>query len=100
MVFAKPAEQDLLDIEHYICFILCSPEASFKTIEGILGTIEKLIEHPMRHPLITDKVLQHMELRMICFHNYNIFYHYDLKRDVISIIRILYNKVDWQNRIE
>lgn len=34
---------------------------------------------------------------MTRFDNYNIFYHYDREDDVVYIIRILYNKADWQN---
>ena len=36
-------------------------------------------------------------LRMTRFDNYNIFYYYDMQNDVVYIIRVLYNKVDWQS---
>ena len=34
---------------------------------------------------------------MTRFDNYNIFYYYDMQNDVVYIIRVLYNKVDWQS---
>lgn len=34
---------------------------------------------------------------MTRYDSYNIFYIYDELLDVVHIIRILYNKADWQN---
>lgn len=67
IVFTEPAEYDLLDIEYY------------------------------KHPLVEDELLKRMGLRRAYFDNYNIFYYYDVEEDVVYIIRVLYNKADWQN---
>ena len=32
--------------------------------------------------------------------SYNIFYYYDLRNNVVYIIRVLYNKVDWQSLLK
>lgn len=32
--------------------------------------------------------------------NYNIFYHYEEETDTVYIIRILYNKADWQSLLK
>lgn len=34
---------------------------------------------------------------MTRFDNYNIFYYYDMLNEVVYIIRVVYNKVDWQS---
>jgi len=97
VVFTEPAEYDLLDIEHYIFVDLCNPQASDRIVTGILDIAEKLGDYPIRHPLVNDELLRSVGLRVAYFDNYNIFYYYDKSDDVVYIIRVLYNKVDWQN---
>ncbi len=97
VVFTEPAEYDLLDIEYYIFVDLCNPQAAQRISEGILGAAGKLAEYPEGHPLVGDELLGRMGIRITYFDNYNIFYYYDMQNDVVYIIRVLYNKADWQN---
>lgn len=97
VVFTEPAEYDLLDIEHYIFVNLCNPQAAQRISDGILNVASGLAEYPEGHPLVSDELLRRVGLRMTHFDNYNIFYYYDLENDMVYIIRILYNKADWQN---
>lgn len=97
VVFTEPAEYDLLDIEYYISTDLCNPQAAKRVSDGILHTAEQLAEYPAGHPLVDDELLRRIGLRMAYFDNYNIFYYYDEKGGVVYIIRILYNKTDWEN---
>lgn len=100
VVFTEPAEYDLLDIEYYIFVDLCNPQAAQRISDGILDVAEKLSEYPTAHPLIDDELLISVGLRMTHFDSYNIFYYYDLQNDVVYIIRVLYNKVDWQSLLK
>ena len=100
VVFAKPAEKDLLDMEHYISMELRNPRAAERMTNGILRTIGQLERYPLRHPLVEDELLEQIGLRMIRFKNYNVFYYYDVQRDCVYIIRILYNRVDWQRLLK
>ena len=100
IVFSEPAEYDLLGIEYYIYKNLCNPQASRRITDGILKTIEKVAENPEIHPLVRDELLSRMKLRLTYFDNYNIFYYYDINVDAIYIIRILYNKMDWNNLLK
>ena len=97
VVFTEPAEYDLLDIEYYIFVDLCNPQAAQRISDGILGAAGKLEEYPEGHPLVGDELLGRMGIRITYFDNYNIFYYYDMQNDVVYIIRVLYNKADWQN---
>ncbi len=97
VVFTEPAEYDLLDIEYYIFANLCNPRAAQRISNGILDMASKLAEYPEGHPLVADELLRRIGLRMKHFDNYNIFYYYDLENDTVYIIRILYNKANWQN---
>lgn len=97
VVFTEPAEYDLLDIEYYIFVDLCNPQAAQRISDGILGAAGKLAEYPEGHPLVGDELLGRMGIRITYFDDYNIFYYYDMQNDVVYIIRVLYNKADWQN---
>ncbi len=97
VVFTEPAEYDLLDIEYYIFVDLCNPQAAQRISDGILDAAGKLEEYPEGHPLVGDELLGRMGIRITYFDNYNIFYYYDMQNDVVYIIRVLYNKADWQN---
>ncbi|NDO52256.1 type II toxin-antitoxin system RelE/ParE family toxin [Lachnospiraceae bacterium MD335] len=97
VVFTEPAEYDLLDIEYYIFVDLCNPQAAQRISDGILGAAGKLAEYPEGHPLVGDELLGRMGIRITYFDNYNIFYYYDMQNDIVYIIRVLYNKADWQN---
>ncbi len=97
VVFSEPAEYDLLDIEYYIFVDLGNPQAAQRISDGILDAAGKLAEYPERHPLVGEELLGRMGIRITYFDNYNIFYYYDMQNDVVYIIRVLYNKADWQN---
>ncbi len=97
VVFTEPAEYDLLDIEYYIFVDLCNPQAAQRISDGILGAAGKLAEYPEGHPLVGDELLGRMGIRITYFDNYNIFYYYDMQNDIVYIVRVLYNKADWQN---
>lgn len=100
VVFTEPAEYDLLDIEYYIFADLCNPQAAKRIADGILNAAEKLGDYPAKHSLVSDELLKSVGLRMTHFDNYNIFYYYNEERDIVYIIRILYNKVDWQSLLK
>ena len=95
IVFSEPAEYDLLGIEYYIYKNLCNPQASKRITDGIIDTIERASINPESYPLVADELLCRMKLRMAYFDNYNIFYYYDKEENLIYIVRILYNKMDW-----
>lgn len=51
---------------------------------------------PEEHQLVNDSVLARLGFRMTWYGNYNIFYIYDEFEYVVHIIRILYDKQDWE----
>lgn len=97
VVFTEPAEYDLADIEYYILVDLNNPQSAKRIVDGILDASESLSDYPMRYPFVQDELLQCLGLRITHFDNYNIFYYYDSNEEIVYIIRILYNKVDWQS---
>ena len=97
VMFTQPAEYDLIRIEDYIRDILYNSQSSIKVADGIVETAEKLGLFPKEHQLVNDFLLAELGFRMTRYDNYNIFYIYDELLDIVHIIRILYNRADWQN---
>ncbi len=97
ILLTEPAEYDLLDIEYYIHVHLSNPQASIRITNGIIGAMRTLEDDPEIYQYVNDDLLRKIGLRMTRFDNYNIFYYYDETTDIVHIIRILYNKADWQN---
>lgn len=97
ITFTQPAEYDLIDIEYYIFCELENPQAADKIIDGIVDTVELLRTFPKSYPLVHDTLLKNVGVRMTYYENYNIFYIYNELEDVVYVIRILYNRSDWQN---
>ncbi len=94
--FTEPAEFDLTLIENYIAIELLNPDSADSTIDGILSEANNLVNFPKEHPFVNDTMLARLGFRMTWYGNYNIFYIYNELEDVVHIIRVLYNKQDWQ----
>ena len=91
-----PANYDLIDIEYAISIDLCNYVASDRIIDGIIAKIESTSENPEMFQYVNDELLANLGIRMTWFDNYNIFYFYDKSDKTMHVLRILYNKVDWQ----
>ena len=57
------------------------------------GSVLSINQHIFRRSIF----MRCLRLRMTRFDNYNIFNYYHMQNDVVYIIRVLYNKVDWQS---
>lgn len=96
VIFTKPAEYDLLDIEYYIHVRLCNRDAADRMIDGILEQANSLADFPMKCPFVEDELLRAIGIRVAGFENYYIFYIYDEENGLLSILRILYARSDWK----
>lgn len=96
VLFSDFSENDLVNIENYILFELCNPSAADHIVNGILETAKSLRVMPERCPFVNDESLKRLGFRYTYFENYNIFYIYYKSREIVYIVRILYNKADWQ----
>jgi toxin ParE1/3/4 len=99
-MFTQPAEYDLIDIEHYIYVELENPLAAEHIIDGIIVSAEQLAYYPQKHQYVNDSLLRNIGIRRTSYENYNIFYYYNTTKDVVYIVRILYEKADWKNILQ
>jgi toxin ParE1/3/4 len=99
VIIETTAEKDLLDIVRYINDRLYAPEAAKKFYSKAKELIQKLEEHPKRHELIQDEPYRELGVRRIYVDNYVIFYSVNDDAGSVSVFRILYAKVQWQDWI-
>lgn len=100
VLLTEPAEYDITDIEYHISLHLLNPAAADRIVDGIINVIDGLCDYPKEHPLVNDQLLARLGVRITWFDNYNIFYFYDEQNEMVHILRILYNRIDWQNELK
>ncbi len=86
------AEQDLLEIQHYISQVL-QTDAKPQLLR--LKTAILNLQHlPFRNPLVGIVEFAKQEIRYLPVDNYLIFYQ--IKDDQVFILRVLYAKREWK----
>jgi len=97
IVISKPAENDLNDIVDYIAIKLRNPLAAKSLLTKITDTILILEKMPKRNALVKDERLEAQGIRKSIVENYIIFYYISVKENVFAVIRILYNRRNWND---
>ena len=92
----KAASADLEKIAHYIAINLQEPITALKQINRIKAAIISLQAMPERHNIVADKYLAAKGIRIMPIDNYLIFYIADKTAATVNIIRVLYNKREWE----
>ena len=91
------ARQDMLDIRRYISKTLKDPVAAKRIYESMKAAILTLDHSPLRHAVVRDEPYASLELRRLFIENYTAFYLVDAKENEVHVIRVLYNRREWQN---
>ncbi|GMQ57185.1 type II toxin-antitoxin system RelE/ParE family toxin [Vallitalea sediminicola] len=99
VVITEKAIKDIMEISEYISETLLDDEAAKKLVKKMEIAIQSLADMPKRNALIKDKELSLKGIRRIIVGNYIIFYICSDKDLLVSVIRVLYNKRDWESII-
>lgn len=89
------AERDLLKAADYIEFSLKNPDAVDHLLDTADEQISSLAEMPQRYWIVDDPVLSSWEIRFIKVNNYLAFYTIDENKQLVIIVRFLYQKSNW-----
>lgn len=100
MRIGSPAEQDLLSIFGYISVTLREPAAAKRIYLAIKDKIQSLRQLPDRHGVINEEPFAQMGVRKLLVENYTVFYIIDEEAKTVQVIRVLYNRREWQSLIE
>ena len=93
------ARQDMLEIRRYISNTLKEPAVAKRIYEAIKAAVLTLEQHPMRHAVVPDEPYGSLGIRPLYVENYTAFYIVDEQVKTVHIIRVLYNRREWQNLI-
>ena len=91
------AWQDMLDIRRYVSKTLMAPMAAKRIFLAIKAAIYTLEDNPMRHAVIPDEPCKWLGIRRLAVENYEAFYTLDSKNKKVCVIRVLYNRREWQD---
>ncbi len=96
VLMTEPATGDLLATAQYIAKELKEPAAAKKLVSKIREAVMSLSEMPSRHALITDERLALLGIRKLPVENYIVFYVISETNMVVTVVRILYGRRDWE----
>ena len=91
------AEHDLMRAADYIEFSLKNPDAAEQLLDTADEQISSLSELPERFPLVDDPVLASWGIRFIIVNNYLAFYTIDKEKQMVIVVRFLYQKSNWNS---
>ena len=89
------AEHDIVRAADYIEFTLKNPEAADNLLDVVTEQIEALADFPQKFRLIDDPVLTSWGIRFVIINNYLAFYMIDEEKQVVIVVRFLYQKSNW-----
>ena len=97
VVIEDAAEKDLVSILTYIAETLHEPAAAQRIYLSIRDAISELDHRPFRFQVVDDEKFAPLGLRKLFVENYTAFYVIDESTHEVHILRILYNRREWQN---
>jgi toxin ParE1/3/4 len=97
VIIELTAKRDLQGILHYIKNILRAPEAAKRIYIKIKNEILTLNQMPMRNNAVQEQPYASMGLHKLLVENYIVFYIIDEQKHEVHVLRILYNRREWQS---
>lgn len=97
VVISESAQRDLLDIFDYIAYELREPESASNLLSKIRTKVISLENFPDRNNIITEPKYEAHKIRWCPIENFVIFYQVCELESRVFILRILYNKRNWEH---
>lgn len=92
-----PAQRDLYQILHYIAEVLKEAAIAGRIYTSIKEQVLTLGEMPLRHGVVRVQPHAALGIRRFPVENYMVFYVVDEEKHRVHVLRILYNRREWQN---
>ncbi|MFZ5597996.1 MAG: type II toxin-antitoxin system RelE/ParE family toxin [Bacillota bacterium] len=96
VVIELPAQRDLQGILRYIADTLKEPAVARRIYTSIKEQIQALSQMPLRHSVVQDQPYAAMGVRKLLVENYIAFYIINEAKCEVHVLRILYNRREWQ----
>ena len=91
------AQRDLQGILRYITDTLKEPVIARRIYTSIKEQISTLGQMPLRHSVVQEQPYAATVVRKLLVENYIVFYIIDEEKCEVHVLRILYNRREWQN---
>ena len=91
------AERDMYDIFSYITQTLKESALALSIYKSIKEQIGKLTTMPARNRVVDDQPYASIGVRRLFVENYIVFYVIDETILTVYVIRVLYNRREWQS---
>lgn len=89
------AERDLNRAADHIEFVLKNPDAADELLDEAELQIGSLTDFPEKFRVVDDPVLASWGIRFVIVKNYLAFYTIDEEKQLVIIVRFLYQKSNW-----
>lgn len=99
VIITDKATKDIKEIAKYISQDLFNPMAALQLVERLESSIASLSQMPTRHKLVKDEDLARKHIRKIFVDNYIVFYCVNEEEHIVEVIRVLFNKRNWNDLI-
>jgi len=97
VIIELPAQKDLQGLLRYITDSLKEPVIAKRIYTSIKEQILTLNQMPLRHSVVQEQPYAAMGVRKLLVENYIAFYILDEEKCEVHILRILYNRREWQS---
>lgn len=97
VIFETTATLDLYGILDYISDVLKAHESARRVYRSIKEQLLSLDEMPCRFPVVREEPFASLGVRFMPVENYNAFYIVNEQVKEVRVLRILYNRREWQN---
>lgn len=95
----EQAESDLRCIYEYIAFELLSPENAARQLDRLEEHIIGLETFPEKYRAYEKEPWKSRGLRVMPVDNYLVFYIPDMKTEIVTVIRVMYDGRDVDNQL-
>lgn len=96
VIIETTAYDDLNEILSYIAYALKEPTTAQRIYSSIKKSIQTLEYMPHRHAIIDEERYIERGIRKLFVENYIAFYSVDESTLTVHVLRILYNRRNWQ----
>lgn len=97
IIIELPAQRDLEGILLYITDTLKEPVIARRIYTSIKEQILTLRQMPLRHSVVQEQPYASMGVRKLLVENYIAYYIIDEGKFAVHVLRILYNRREWQS---
>ena len=92
------AQKDIRNIIKYIKYKLKEPLIADKMKQRFYDKLKALQDNPF-YAVVDDDRLKEFEYRRVVVGNYLIFYRINETKKLVTVDRVMYAGIDWQNKL-